>query len=56
MNTLDEILEQYDNSRNLTQEQISDIETEASHHLHEYLIGSGDVKHLYEYYDLMDKI
>ncbi len=58
MNTLDEILEHYDNSREcqLSQEEQHQIKEEASQHLREYLCGDGDIRHLHEYYDCLEKI
>jgi hypothetical protein len=58
MNTLDDILEHYDNSREcqLSQEEQHQINEEASQHLQEYLCGDGDIRHLHEYYDCLEKI
>lgn len=51
-NTLDEILEHYEKKgeiKELTSEKLSD----ASYELTEYLIGSGNVQHLNNYYDIV---
>lgn len=55
MNTLDFILQQYEKPT-LTQEEVKQIKDEASNHLWNYLCGDGDARHLYDYYDCMDKI
>ena len=50
MNTLDNILEDYENKKETTTVEEKDYE------LWEYLCGDGDIRHLYNYYDLMDEI
>jgi hypothetical protein len=57
MTTLDEILELYTKENEpLTPEQENEIKSEASEHLTNYLLGDGDSRHLYNYYDCMEKI
>ena len=55
MNTLDAILEQYQKPE-LTEEQRKQIQTEADEHLCNYLLGDGESRHLYNYYDCMEKL
>ena len=55
MTTLDSILEHYEKP-SLTQDEVSQIKDDASTHLWNYLCGDGDARHLYDYYDCMDKI
>lgn len=51
MNTLDNILEDYENKNETT---TVEGMSEKDYELWEYLCGDGDVKHLYNYYDLME--
>jgi hypothetical protein len=55
MTALDEVLEYYV-KEDLTEEQVNQIKNQASEHLSNYLLGDGDPRHLYDYYDCMDKI
>jgi len=55
MTTLDEILEQYQKP-SLSELEVQQIKDDASNHLWNYLCGDGDVRHLYDYHDCMDKI
>jgi len=56
MDTLDEILKDYERPEPLSKEEVEQTKEEASTHLWNYLCGDGDVRHLYEYNDCMDKI
>lgn len=57
MTTLDELLEHYEQREcTLSQEEQEMIMSEASDHLHNYLCGDGDIRHLHEYYDCLEKI
>jgi hypothetical protein len=57
MNTLDKILEHYaEQKQPLTEEQRKQIQTEADEHLCNYLLGDGESRHLYNYYDCMEKL
>lgn len=51
-NTLDEILEHYE-KKEKTKELTSENLSVASYELSQYLLGSGDAQHLYNYYDIM---
>ena len=55
MNTLDAILEHY-LTPELTEEQRKQIQAEANEHLCNYLLGDGESRHLYNYYDCMEKL
>ena len=55
MNAIDEILKHYEKPV-MCEQEVNETQEQAHQHLTEYLIGDGDVRHLYEYYDLMDKI
>jgi hypothetical protein len=55
MNAIDEILKHYEKPV-MCEQEVNETQELAHQHLTEYLIGDGDVRHLYEYYDLMDKI
>ena len=55
MNTLDAIFEHYQKPE-LTQEQVEELNKESSEHLWNYLCGDGDTRHLYNYYDCMEKL
>jgi hypothetical protein len=56
-NTLDKVLEHYENKTQtiINTESISDnTMSEAHYELWEYLCGDRDIRHLYNYYDLID--
>ena len=55
MDPFDEILAQYEIPV-LSEQEVQEIKEQADLHLHEYLVGDGDIRHLYEYNELMDKI
>lgn len=48
---LDEILEQYENEDQPTDETTSEMK-ESDYALWNYLCGDGDIRHLWDYYDL----
>ena len=50
-NTLDEILEHYEKKEE-TKSVTTQVMSEADYELWEYLCGDGDVRHLYNYYDI----
>jgi hypothetical protein len=50
-NALDEILEHYENKEH-TNTISTNNWSEADYELWEYLCGDGDVRHLYNYYDI----
>ena len=57
MNTTTEILEKDMNEiKLLTSEERLKIELEASESMHNYIMGDGDSRHLYNYYDCMEKL
>jgi hypothetical protein len=57
MNTTTEILENAINEiKLLTPEERLEIELEASESMHNYIMGDGDSRHLYNYYDCMEKL
>ena len=58
MSTLDELLEHYEQKENefLSPEQHDVISSEATEHLANYLVGDGNVQHLYDYYECLEKI
>ena len=51
---LDEVLEHYENNDQPTDETTSEMK-ESDYELQEFLVGDGDIKHLYEYYDLTNQ-
>jgi hypothetical protein len=55
MSTLDELLEHYEQKENefLSPEQHDVISSEATEHLANYLVGDGNVQHLYDYYECL---
>ena len=56
MSKLDEILAHYEKRcEPLTPEKQELQNNEASEHLSNYLCGDGDVRHLYNYYDCLEK-
>ena len=52
-NTLDEILEHYENKEK-TKSVSVDTWSESDYELWEYLCGNGDIRHLYNHYDLVE--
>ncbi len=50
-NTLDKILEHYEKEEQ-TKSVNTDVISETDYQLWEYLCGDGDVRHLYNYYDV----
>jgi hypothetical protein len=56
MSALDEILAHYEKRNEpVSPEQEHQISDEASEHLSNYLCGDGDVRHLYNYFDSLEK-
>lgn len=57
MTLLDKVLEHYEQKEKepLSPEQQHQMSVEASEHLSNYLCGDGDVRHLYNYYDCLEK-
>ncbi len=57
MTLLDKVLEHYEQKEKepLFPEQQHQMSVEASEHLSNYLCGDGDVRHLYNYYDCLEK-
>ena len=53
-NTLDKILEHYENKEETKSVSVDTGMSEADYELNEYLNGNGDVRHLYNYYDLLE--
>lgn len=53
INTMDEILEHYENKEETKSVSVDTGMSEADYELWEYLCGDGDVTHLYNYYDLV---
>jgi hypothetical protein len=51
---LDEVLEHYENNDQHTDETPSEVK-ESFYKLQEYLVGDGDIRHLYDYYDLVNQ-
>jgi hypothetical protein len=49
-----EILAQYENNDQPTDETPSEMK-ESDYKLQEYLVGDGNTRHLYDYYDLVDQ-
>lgn len=39
-----------------TKEEVNEIKEQANRHMELYMLSNGDPKHLYVYYDLMEKI
>jgi hypothetical protein len=57
MNTTTEILENAINEiKLLTPEERREIELEASESMNRYIMGDGDSRDLYNYYDCMEKL
>jgi len=57
MNTTTEILENDINEiKLLTPEERREIELEASESMYKYIMGDGDSRDLYNYYDCMEKL
>ena len=58
MSALDEILEHYETKEKLklSPEEHSEMSIEATEHLTNYLVGDGNIQHLYDYYECMEKI
>ena len=57
MNVTTEILENAINEiKLLTPEERMEIELEASESMYKYIMGDGDYRHLYNYYDCMEKL
>lgn len=57
MSELDEILTQYEKRNEpVSHKQQNQISIEASIHLSNYLVGDGNVQHLYDYYECLEKI
>ncbi len=58
MNKLDEVLALYEQKEKepLSAEQHDVISSEAFEHLSNYLVGDGNLQHLYDYYECMEKI
>ena len=54
ISVLDEILAQYENNDQPTDETPSEMK-ESDYKLQEYLVGDGNTRHLYDYYDLVDQ-
>ena len=50
---MDEILEHYENKEETKSVSVDTGMSEADYELNEYLNGNGDVRHLYNYYDLL---
>ena len=56
MTQLDEVLAHYEKRNEpVSPEQQHQMSVEASEHLSNYLVGDGDTRHLYDYYDLIDE-
>jgi hypothetical protein len=51
---IDEVLEDYANKGQPTDETPSEMK-ESDYALWNYLCGDGDTRHLYDYYDLLEK-
>ena len=58
MSVLDEVLAHYEQKEkeSLSPEQHDVISSEATEHLANYLVGDGNVQHLYDYYECLEKI
>lgn len=58
MSGLDEVLAHYEQKekQTLSPEQHQEMTTEAAQHLTNYLVGDGNVQHLYDYHECMEKI
>lgn len=58
MSLLDEILAHYEQKEKepLSPEQHNEMTAEAAQHLTNYLVGDGNVQHLYDYHECMEKI
>jgi hypothetical protein len=55
MTTIDDILKDYEKP-DLTLKETEQVTDEASNYLWNYLCGDGDIRHLYDYYECMEKI
>jgi hypothetical protein len=51
---LDEVLAHYENNDKPTDETPSEMK-ESDYKLQEYLVGNGNTRHLYDYYDLVNQ-
>ena len=51
---LDEVLDQYENNDQSTNETPSEIK-ESDYAIWNYLCGDGDIQQLYDYYDLLEQ-
>lgn len=58
MTLLDEVLAHYEQKEKepFSPEQPDVISSEATQHLTNYLVGDGNVQHLYDYYECLEKI
>jgi hypothetical protein len=56
MSALDEILAHYEKRNEpVSPEQQNQMSVETSEHLSNYFCGDGDVRHLYNYFDCLEK-
>lgn len=55
IDAFDEVLAQYERPE-LSESEEKEIRDQAYEHLQAYLVGDGDIRHLHEYNELMDKI
>jgi hypothetical protein len=51
---LDEVLAHYENNNQPIDETPSELK-ESDYKIQEYLVGDGDTRHLYDYYDLVNQ-
>ena len=57
MTLLDEVLAHYEKRNEpVSPEQQHQISVEATEHLANYLVGDGNLQHLYDYYECIEKI
>ena len=57
MSALDEILAHYEKRNEpVSSEQQHQMSVEATEHLANYLVGDGNLQHLYDYYECIEKI
>lgn len=52
-NTMNEILKHYENKEETKSVSVDTGMSEADYELWEYLCGDGDVRHLFNYYDIV---
>jgi hypothetical protein len=52
---LDELLEQYEKITDQPIDETPSEMKESDHALWNYLCGDGDIRHLYDYYDLLEE-